>query len=51
MHQSGAALVLDGIAGSAGYAIGHVVIVDTRRSGIVRRHIVPEAAADELRRG
>jgi phosphoenolpyruvate-protein phosphotransferase (PTS system enzyme I) len=50
MHQSGAALVLDGIAGSAGYAIGHVVIVDTRRSGIVRRHIVPEAAAEELER-
>src|SRR6187402_438516 len=50
MLQSGAALVLDGIAGSAGYAIGHVVIVDTRRSGIVRRHIVPEAAAEELSR-
>jgi phosphoenolpyruvate-protein phosphotransferase (PTS system enzyme I) len=50
MHQSGAALVLDGIAGSAGYAIGRVVIVDTRRSGIVRRHIVPEAAAEELAR-
>ncbi|MEI9940135.1 MAG: phosphoenolpyruvate--protein phosphotransferase [Pseudomonadota bacterium] len=50
MLQSGAALVLDGIAGSAGYAIGHVVIVDTRRSGIVRRHILPEAAADELAR-
>ena len=50
MLQSGAALVLDGIAGSAGYAIGHVVIVDTRRSGIVRRHIVPDTAADELAR-
>jgi len=50
MHQSGAALVLDGIAGSAGYAIGHVVIVDTRRSGIVRRHIAPEAATEELLR-
>ena len=50
MLQGASALVLDGIAGSAGYAIGHVVIVDTRRSGIVRRHIVPEAAADELRR-
>jgi len=50
MHQSGAALVLDGIAGSAGYAIGHVIVVDTRRSGIVRRHILPEAAADELAR-
>ena len=50
MLQSGAALVLDGIAGSAGYAIGHVVIVDTRRSGIVRRHIVLDAAAEELER-
>jgi phosphotransferase system enzyme I (PtsI) len=50
MLQGAAALVLDGIAGSAGYAIGHAVIVDTRRSGIVRRHVVPEAAADELRR-
>ena len=34
MLQSGAALVLDGIAGSSGYAIGRVIIVDTRRSGI-----------------
>lgn len=50
MLQSGAALVLDGIAGSAGYAIGRVVIVDTRRSGIVRRHIVADAVADELAR-
>jgi len=50
MLQSGAALVLDGIAGSAGYAIGHVVVVDTRRSGIVRRHILPEAATEELAR-
>jgi len=50
MLQSGAALVLDGIAGSAGYAIGHVVIVDTRRSGIVRRHIVSDAVTDELAR-
>jgi len=50
MHQSGAAQVIDGIAGSAGYAIGHVVIVDTRRSGVVRRHIAPEAAAEELSR-
>ncbi|HYP75300.1 MAG TPA: phosphoenolpyruvate--protein phosphotransferase [Polyangiaceae bacterium] len=50
MLQSSAALVLDGIAGSAGYAIGRVVIVDTRRSGIVRRHIDIESAADELTR-
>jgi phosphoenolpyruvate-protein phosphotransferase (PTS system enzyme I) len=50
MLQSGAALVLDGIAGSAGYAIGRVVIVDTRRSGIVRRHIAPTEAIEELAR-
>jgi len=50
MLQSGAALVLDGIAGSAGYAIGRVVIVDTRRSGIVRRHIASADAAEELAR-
>src|SRR3954468_9820868 len=50
MLQSDAALVLDGIAGSAGYAIGRVVIVDTRRSGIVRRHIAPTDAAEELAR-
>ena len=50
MLQGASALVLDGIAGSAGYAIGHVVVVDTRRSGIVRRHILPEAAESELRR-
>jgi len=47
---SRAALVMDGIAGSAGYAIGRVVIVDTRRSGIVRRHIASEDAIAELAR-
>ncbi len=50
MLQSGAALVLDGIAGSAGYAIGRVTIVDTRRSGIVRRHIEANEAEAELAR-
>ncbi|HEX3777769.1 MAG TPA: phosphoenolpyruvate--protein phosphotransferase [Polyangiaceae bacterium] len=46
--KSGAAEVLDGIAGAAGYAIGHVFIVDTRRSGVVRRHVAPEAIEAEL---
>ncbi len=46
--QSGTAQVLDGIPGSAGYAIGHAIIVDTRRSGVVRRHITPDAVAAEL---
>ena len=44
----GTAQVLDGIPGSAGYAIGHAVIVDTHRSGVVRRHIPPDAVAAEL---
>lgn len=48
MLQSGAASVLDGIAGSAGYAIGRALIVDTRRSGVIRRHISSDAVADEL---
>jgi phosphotransferase system enzyme I (PtsI) len=48
MLQSGAAQVLDGIAGSAGYAIGLVQIVDTRRSGVVRRHVAADALESEL---
>lgn len=48
MLQSGAAQVLDGIAGSAGYAIGLAQIVDTRRSGVVRRHITSDAVEGEL---
>ena len=48
MLQSDAAQVLDGIAGSAGYAIGLVQIVDTRRSGVVRRHVAADALESEL---
>jgi phosphoenolpyruvate-protein kinase (PTS system EI component) len=44
----GAAEVLEGIAGSAGYAIGRALIVDTRRSGVVRRHVAPDSVAAEL---
>ena len=51
MLDSGAAQVLDGIAGSAGYAIGHAQIVDTRRSGVVRRHITSDAVATSAASG
>lgn len=43
-------LVLEGIAGSAGYAIGRAIVVDTRRNGVIRRHIPKHAADDELER-
>ncbi len=46
--KSGAVAVLDGIAGSAGHAVGHAIIVDTRRSGVVRRHVNPDAVEAEL---
>jgi len=39
-------IVLDGIPGSAGMAIGGAVVVDTRRPGVPHRH-VPRGAADE----
>ncbi|HEY5376177.1 MAG TPA: phosphoenolpyruvate--protein phosphotransferase [Polyangiaceae bacterium] len=48
IHSSSAAQVLEGIAGSAGYAIGHALIIDTRRSGVVRRHVTADAVAAEL---
>jgi phosphoenolpyruvate-protein phosphotransferase (PTS system enzyme I) len=40
--------VLDGIAGSPGLAIGHAVVVDTRRPGIPRRHVEKQAIEEEL---
>ncbi len=43
-------VVLDGIAGSPGYAIGRTVVVDTRRQGGARRHIPKHAADDEVDR-
>jgi phosphotransferase system enzyme I (PtsI) len=42
--------VLEGIPGSAGYAIGSALIVDTRRTGVVRRHIMKEDVDVELGR-
>jgi phosphotransferase system enzyme I (PtsI) len=46
--KSGGVDVLEGIAGSAGYAVGRALIVDTRRSGVVRRHVTSDAVAAEL---
>jgi phosphotransferase system enzyme I (PtsI) len=43
-------LVLEGIAGSVGYAIAPAVVVDVRRHGVVRRHIPKRAADDEMAR-
>ncbi|HET9959318.1 MAG TPA: phosphoenolpyruvate--protein phosphotransferase [Polyangiaceae bacterium] len=49
-HSVREALVLEGIAGSAGYSIGRAMVVDTRRHGVVRRHIPKHAAEDEVER-
>ncbi|HVU01894.1 MAG TPA: phosphoenolpyruvate--protein phosphotransferase [Polyangiaceae bacterium] len=43
-------VVLDGIAGSPGLAIGRALVIDTRRPGVLRRHIKKHQADDELRR-
>lgn len=43
-------LVIEGIPGSAGYAIGRAIVIDTARQGAVRRHIQKHAADDELDR-
>lgn len=44
-------VVLDGIPGSPGYAIGRAVVVDTRRPGnLARRHIHKHLADDEIDR-
>jgi phosphotransferase system enzyme I (PtsI) len=43
-------LVLEGIAGSVGYAIAPAVVVDVRRHGVVRRHVPKRAADDEMAR-
>ena len=42
--------VLEGIAGSLGYAIAPAVVVDVRRHGVVRRHIPKRSADDEIAR-
>lgn len=43
-------VVLDGIAGSPGLAIGRALVVDERRPGVVRRHIRKHQGDEELRR-
>ncbi|MEZ4227037.1 MAG: phosphoenolpyruvate--protein phosphotransferase [Polyangiaceae bacterium] len=42
------AVVLEGIAGSPGLSIGRAVVIDTRRPGVVRRHVGRAAAETEL---
>lgn len=41
-------VVIDGIAGSPGFAIGTAVVVDTRRPGVPHRHVPRHAADEEL---
>jgi phosphotransferase system enzyme I (PtsI) len=43
-------VVLEGIAGSTGYAIAQAVVVDVRRHGVVRRHIPKRLADEEMAR-
>ncbi|MFO0566829.1 MAG: phosphoenolpyruvate--protein phosphotransferase [Polyangiaceae bacterium] len=52
MAEAGEAgpLVLEGIAGAPGLAVGQSVVVDTRRSGVVRRQVEAEALDGEVGR-
>jgi len=43
-------VVLEGIAGSPGLAIGRALVIDTRRPGVVRRHVKKHQADEELAR-
>jgi phosphotransferase system enzyme I (PtsI) len=43
-------LVLEGIAGSPGLAIGRALVIDTRRPGVLRRHVKKHQADEEMRR-
>jgi phosphotransferase system enzyme I (PtsI) len=43
-------IILDGIAGSPGLAIGRALVIDTRRPGVVRRHVKKHQADEELLR-
>ena len=43
-------VILEGIAGSSGLSIGRAVVIDTRRTGVVRRHVSRGAAEGELGR-
>ena len=41
---------LHGIPGSSGYAIGRAIVIDTRRSGVVRRHVPETEIESEIAR-
>jgi phosphotransferase system enzyme I (PtsI) len=43
-------LVLEGIAGSPGLAIGRALVIDRRRPGVLRRHVKKHQADEEVRR-
>ena len=43
-------IVLEGIAGSPGLAIGRALVIDTRRPGVLRRHVKKHQADEEIRR-
>jgi phosphotransferase system enzyme I (PtsI) len=43
-------VILDGLPGSPGLAIGRALVIDTRRPGVVRRHIKKHQADEELKR-
>lgn len=43
-------VTLDGIGGSAGFAIGRALVVDAGRAGVVHRRIVPEEVEQEIAR-
>jgi phosphoenolpyruvate-protein phosphotransferase (PTS system enzyme I) len=45
-----APIVIEGIPGSPGLAIGPALVVDTRRPGVVRRHVPKHAADEEITR-
>lgn len=48
--SASAPLMLEGIAGSPGLAIGRAMVIDTRRPRLQRRHIHKHATEDELAR-
>lgn len=46
----GGPVVLEGIAGSAGFAMGPVVVADTRRTGVQQRRIAKHLVDNEMKR-
>lgn len=43
-------VVIEGIAGCSGLAIGRAVVIDTRRPGVPRRHVARHQADEEVER-